>query len=76
MLYKIFLLILSFRTPMSIKQVYVYLNNDCYPICPRCNSSLDREYMSYCNNCGQKLSWKYFNYKNNKIAKIYLKIKS
>lgn len=28
-----------------------------YPICPRCNSSLDREYQNYCDRCGQALDW-------------------
>lgn len=29
-----------------------------FPICPGCNTTLDREYQSYCDRCGQFLSWK------------------
>lgn len=31
-----------------------------YPICPRCDCTLDREYMQYCDRCGQRLSWERF----------------
>lgn len=51
----------SFRTPMQVTDVVVNRYNDSYPQCPRCSSTLEREYMSYCNICGQCLSWKGFN---------------
>ena len=53
----------SYRTPMRVTAVRRYL--DCpqlftYPICPRCGSTMDREYQAYCDRCGQALDWKGF----------------
>lgn len=28
-----------------------------FPVCPKCGSTLEREYQSYCDRCGQWLSW-------------------
>ncbi len=33
---------------------------DSYPVCPRCECTLDREYQLFCDRCGQALSWKRF----------------
>ena len=30
----------------------------CYPICPCCRLTLDREYQHFCDRCGQELDWK------------------
>lgn len=54
---------LSFRKPMQVIKFQEYWQHDCYPMCPRCNQCLNREYLNYCYHCGQRLSWKYFNYK-------------
>lgn len=61
--------ILSFRQPMLVIDFKEYWNHNCYPICPRCNQCLNREYLNYCYMCGQKLSWKGFKYKYNKRKK-------
>jgi hypothetical protein len=48
----------SYRIAMPVtKMVQYHTSGDCYPLCPRCRQSMDREYMSYCDRCGQKLSW-------------------
>lgn len=50
----------SYRQPMLVVEVQVlpYVQGfTTYPICPRCNRSIDREYMSYCDRCGQALDW-------------------
>ena len=52
---------MSYRLPLSIKEKYVLANHDSYPICPRCNISLDREYVQYCDRCGQHLDWRDYN---------------
>ena len=51
---------LSYREPMLVS----YLQETpfrggytTYPICPRCESSMEREYVSYCDRCGQALDW-------------------
>ena len=29
-----------------------------FPVCPRCDVTLEREYQSYCDRCGQHLNWR------------------
>ena len=40
---------LSYREPMLVSYLQA--------ICPRCESSMEREYVSYCDRCGQALDW-------------------
>ena len=28
-----------------------------FPICPRCDAILEREFLAFCNCCGQRLHW-------------------
>ena len=52
----------SYRIAMKVTETVIFKKvNLVFSICPRCNKSLDREYMEFCSNCCQKLSWKYFN---------------
>ncbi|MBO5009055.1 MAG: hypothetical protein J6D26_09485 [Clostridia bacterium] len=51
---------ISYRLPKKVTRIYVRINGDSYPICPKCYLTLEREYMSYCNCCGQKLGWSDF----------------
>lgn len=51
-----------YRMPLPIREVLQYSNGNCYPICPRCDRTLDREYMSYCDRCGQSLAWELFGF--------------
>ena len=54
---------LAYRAPMRITVVRSYRSfpaNDSYPVCPRCDSTLDREYPRYCDRCGQYLDWSAF----------------
>lgn len=48
---------LSYRITRQVVQVRSTRAIGCYPVCPRCRASLEREYMSYCNCCGQRLGW-------------------
>lgn len=46
--------------PMTVSQLRVFqsgLSKTGYYVCPRCNTSLDREFVAYCDRCGQKLDW-------------------
>ena len=52
----------KYRLPMPVSQVLVFPSGDSYSICPRCDTTLDREYMRYCDRCGQHLSWKLFRF--------------
>ncbi len=49
---------LSYRIPMQIKAIHIYDDGNGYYVCPRCQTTLDREYMAYCDRCGQCLKWK------------------
>lgn len=50
----------QFRIPKSVTQMRVYSRGYCYPVCPSCRSSLDREYMAFCDRCGQRLAWGHY----------------
>jgi len=50
----------AFREPMLIQQIRCYsgLNGlTCFPVCPRCGVTLEREYQAFCDRCGQCLGW-------------------
>ena len=51
---------IAYRVPLPVIKVMVYDDNTAYPICPRCEMGLEREYMSFCDRCGQKLNWAFF----------------
>ena len=45
--------------PKRVTKIFCIEPSDIsFPICPGCNTTLDREYQSYCDRCGQFLSWK------------------
>ena len=48
---------LSFREPRRVEKIIRISNEYCFPVCPRCQVSLEREYSNFCDRCGQKLSW-------------------
>lgn len=48
---------ITYRIPMEVTQILKRLNGDCYPVCPRCKMTMEREYMCFCDRCGQKLGW-------------------
>lgn len=53
-----------YRMPLPVREVLRYSNGYCYPICPRCDRTLEREYMSFCDRCGQRLAWEFFDFAN------------
>lgn len=50
----------SYRLPMTVSEIYLYRDRNTYPVCPRCKTTLEREYQSYCDRCGQALNWDKF----------------
>lgn len=52
----------SYRQPRQVTKRRIYSKGHTYPLCPRCNRSLEREYMSYCDRCGQCLAWEEYPY--------------
>ena len=55
-----FLQAIAYRTPLPVTKVIVYFDDTAYPLCPRCASALEREYVFFCDQCGQKLEWKFY----------------
>lgn len=53
---RFFLQALTYRAPMQVSEVLLTCTTS-FPICPRCDSTLEREYMRYCDRCGQHLAW-------------------
>ena len=50
----------SFRIKMKVTRVFECKDLSVFPICPRCEITLEREFQSYCDRCGQHLDWSYF----------------
>ena len=50
---------LLYREPMFVTEIEVWGNGYSFPVCPRCDCSIEREYQSFCDRCGQNLSWKW-----------------
>lgn len=48
----------SYRVALPVTRICRFRSGDYYPVCPRCDETLEREYMAYCDRCGQHLSWK------------------
>ena len=57
-----FLAAVSYRLPIPVTALLQFPDGTCYPICPRCRLTLDREYMQFCDRCGQHLSWHTFEF--------------
>ena len=55
-----FLNALTYRIPLPVKEILVFPNGYSYPVCPRCDISMDKEYTGFCDRCGQRLGWKSF----------------
>ena len=49
----------SYRIPMPVIHFKQYRDTRYY-ICPRCNITMEREFMAYCDRCGQCLNWKQY----------------
>ena len=53
----------SYRRPMAVREVIYYRrSNVCFPMCPRCSCTVEREYMAFCDRCGQRLDWMDFDH--------------
>ena len=51
-----------YRIPLLVTAILLLPSGDSYPICPRCDCSIDREYMRFCDRCGQRLCWDLFDF--------------
>ena len=59
---RLFIKAVSYRIPLSVTKIIVYADNTAYPLCPRCDSAIERDYVFFCDQCGQKLNWNLFEY--------------
>lgn len=52
---------LAYRIPCSVTAIRK-ISQYYFPVCPKCNCTMEREYQSYCDRCGQALRWKGFSF--------------
>lgn len=52
---------LAYRVPMRVSNIRCLLDScyglTSYPVCPRCDFTLERDFQRYCDRCGQALDW-------------------
>lgn len=57
---------LSYRIAMQVRHFQRYpvfaASYTSFPVCPRCQCCLEREYQAFCDRCGQKLGWEFFHH--------------
>ena len=46
--------------PLRVSKVIAFPDSSSYPVCPNCNTTLEREYQRFCDRCGQRLDWRDF----------------
>ena len=47
----------AYRVPMQIRRYLRHGSGDAYPLCPRCEKPMEREFVCFCDKCGQRLGW-------------------
>lgn len=57
-LWQLFMLFTEYRMELQVEEVMVFPNGHAYYVCPRCDTTLEREFTAYCDRCGQHLGWK------------------
>lgn len=53
----------AFRAPMLVTHIRCFKDVHGligFPVCPRCEITVEREYQAYCDRCGQHLDWSHF----------------
>lgn len=56
---------MRYRCPMHVAEIHVFPHchgAPAYPVCPRCERTMEREYMAFCSRCGQMLDWRRYQY--------------
>jgi len=54
---------ISYRKLLPVSELRCFhseRNFRSFPVCPRCQLTLEREYQAYCDRCGQALDWEAF----------------
>lgn len=47
----------AYRRRLSVSEIFLFRDGEAFPICPRCRTTLEREYQTFCDRCGQHLDW-------------------
>lgn len=47
----------GYRTKMAVAEIMIFPDGNRYYVCPRCNVTMEREFMNFCDRCGQCLDW-------------------
>lgn len=50
----------TYRWPWKVEIVCSYRWGAEFPKCPRCGTTMEREYQLFCNHCSQRLNWSGF----------------
>ena len=69
-----FQLLMTYRTPMMVDEAILYpkaFGYNIYYCCPRCQNTLERDFVAYCDRCGQCLNWRDYQ----KARRTYVKPK-
>ena len=48
------------NTVMKVKKACSYKWSADFPECPRCGSTMERDFQRFCDRCGQRLNWSQF----------------
>ncbi len=67
----------AFRNPLSVNKILIFRNSSGetgYYMCPRCEVSLERDFVSYCDRCGQALDWKHYKKATPIFPQRYIKV--
>lgn len=67
-LLQLFLSSSSYRQAMKVKELMRFASDFGYFVCPRCRTTLERDFVAYCDRCGQCLDWSGYR----KVKIIYL----
>lgn len=46
----------TYRIPMTVTEIMEFPTTS-FPICPRCQITMEYEYAAFCDRCGQRLDW-------------------
>ena len=50
----------TYRIPKRVRVICSYKEKMEFPRCPRCGTTMEREYQLFCDHCGQRLNWSKF----------------
>lgn len=49
--------VILYRKAMLVEKYKALGKSGVFPVCPRCECTMERDYQAYCDRCGQCLKW-------------------